>query len=224
VPGWGCGGCACRSRNGCRRREFDVIAFVLAALIGYALGMLNPASIVARFRGIDLRFVGSGNPGATNVGRALGPRWAIVVGFLDIAKGFLPAWIFTMTVGLVAGEIAGAAAVLGHVTSPLLKGRGGKGVATALGAILGATPWLAIPVLLAFGIGVLVLRRVGLASVLAAVALSIAGIGSVIWTIYPPSAAIFATVIAVIVVARHADNLRRADRPQQSEPPSTDPQ
>jgi glycerol-3-phosphate acyltransferase PlsY len=197
-----------------------MIELILAAVIGYALGMLNPASLVARIRGIDLRAIGSGNPGATNIGRALGPRWAVLVGLLDIAKGFAPAIAFTMTVGIVAGEVAGAAAVIGHVTSPLLRGRGGKGVATALGAILGATPWLAIPVLLAFGVGVLVLRRVGLASVLAAVALSLSGIGSVIWDIYPPSAALFATVIAVIVVARHADNMRR--HPQSPDLPSTD--
>jgi glycerol-3-phosphate acyltransferase PlsY len=197
-----------------------MIELIWAAVIGYALGMLNPASLVARLRGIDLRAIGSGNPGATNIGRALGPRWAVLVGLLDIAKGFAPAIAFTMTVGIVAGEVAGAAAVIGHVTSPLLRGRGGKGVATALGAILGATPWLAIPVLLAFGVGVFVLRRVGLASVLAAVVLSLAGIGSVIWDVYPPSAALFATVIAVIVVARHADNMRR--HPQSPDVPSTD--
>jgi glycerol-3-phosphate acyltransferase PlsY len=197
-----------------------MIELILAAVIGYALGMLNPASLVARLRGIDLRSIGSGNPGATNIGRALGPRWAVLVGFLDIAKGFAPAIAFTMTVGIVAGEVAGAAAVIGHVTSPLLRGRGGKGVATALGAVLGATPWLAIPVLLTFGVGVLVLRRVGLASVLAAVALSLSGIGSVILAVYPPSAALFATVIAVIVVARHADNMRR--HPQSPDLPSTD--
>lgn len=197
-----------------------MIELILPAVIGYTLGMLNPASLVARFRDIDLRAIGSGNPGATNIGRALGPRWAIVVGFLDIAKGFAPAIAFTMTVGIVAGEVAGAAAVIGHVTSPLLRGRGGKGVATALGAVLGVTPWLAIPVLLAFGVGVLVLRRVGLASVFAAVALSLSGIGSVIMALYPPSAAIFATVIAVIVVARHADNMRR--HPQSRDLPSTD--
>ena len=131
-----------------------LVTLLLAFLAGYAVGAVNPAAITARVFGIDLRATGSGNPGATNVTRALGPRWGVLVGFLDILKGFLPAVVFGMFVGQTAGEIAGLAAVLGHITSPYLKGRGGKGVATTLGAILGVQPLLAIPVLIAFGIGV----------------------------------------------------------------------
>ena len=109
----------------------------LAAVCGYALGSINPAVLIARVFGKDLRQVGSGNPGATNVGRALGPKWGVLVGFLDILKGLVPALVFGMLAGEIAGEIAGLAAVLGHITSPFLKGRGGKGVSTTLGAILG---------------------------------------------------------------------------------------
>ncbi len=184
----------------------------VAAVVGYALGAVNPAAIVARAFGVDLRAVGSGNPGATNVGRALGPRWAVLVGALDVAKGFVPAFAFGLLAGQGAGEVAGIAAVVGHITSPLLKGRGGKGVATALGAILGVQPVLAVPALLAFGLGVAVWRRVGLGAVLAALALLAGGIAGYLagWT--DAADMWFAVVLAGLVLLRHQRNLRQAWR------------
>ena len=112
---------------------------LVAAVVGFLVGSINPATIVARARGINLRDIGSGNPGATNTARALGARTGVLVGFLDIMKGFIPAAAFSQW-GPAAGEVAGLAAVLGHIFSPFLKGRGGKGVATTLGAVLGVQP------------------------------------------------------------------------------------
>lgn len=183
---------------------------LIAFAVGYGLGAVNPAAILARVFEIDLRSTGSGNPGATNVGRALGPRWAVFVGFLDILKGFIPAIVFGELVGQTAGEVAGIAAVLGHITSPYLKGRGGKGVATTLGAILGVQPLLAIPVLLAFGIGVAIWHRVGLGAVLGAVALVASGIAgwALGWT--DESDMWFAVVLGMLVLVRHQRNIRDA--------------
>ncbi len=184
--------------------------WLIAAVVGYALGAVNPAAIVARVFGVDLRATGSGNPGATNVGRALGARWGVVVGFLDVLKGFLPAWVFGYLVGQTAGEVAGLAAVVGHITSPYLRGRGGKGVATTLGAILGVQPLLAIPVLVAFGLGVAVWHRVGLGAVLGAFALIVSGIvgWAVGWT--DESDMWFAVVLGLLVLVRHQRNIREA--------------
>lgn len=184
--------------------------WLIAAVVGYGLGAVNPAAIVARVFGVDLRATGSGNPGATNVGRALGPRWAVLVGFLDVLKGFVPAVLFSHFVGQTAGEVAGIAAVVGHITSPYLKGRGGKGVATTLGAILGVAPLLAIPVLLAFGVGVLIWHRVGLGAMLGAVALIVSGLVGWFagWTDEPDMW--FAVVLGVLVLVRHQRNLRDA--------------
>ena len=197
------------------------VAVAAAGVVGYALGMLNPAALIARIRQVDLRRIGSGNPGATNVARAFGMRWAVVVAVLDIAKGFIPAALFMAIAGLLAAEVAGVAAVLGHITSPLLRGRGGKGVATALGAVLGVAPALAGVVLGVFAIGFLIVRRVGIASALAAGALSVVGILSVLVGWYPSSVALFSTVIAVLVVFRHTQNMRDVFRPQPPNHPST---
>ncbi len=190
----------------------SLIWWTVAAACGYLLGSINPAVLVARVFGKDLRQVGSGNPGATNVGRALGPRWAVLVGFLDALKGFVPAITFGLLVGEIAGEIAGLAAVLGHITSPFLKGRGGKGVSTTLGAILGVQPWFAIPVIIAFGIGVAVFRRVGIGAAIAAVVLAVTGVAY--WQIgwADGSDAAFAVALAVLVLGRHWLNIVQAIR------------
>jgi glycerol-3-phosphate acyltransferase PlsY len=184
--------------------------WVVAALVGYLVGAINPATIIARIFRVDLRSSGSGNPGATNVGRVLGPRWGIVVGVLDVLKGFVPAFAFGALVGQTAGEVAGLAAVLGHITSPYLKGRGGKGVATTLGAILGVQPVLAIPVLMAFGVGVAVFHRVGLGAVLGAIVLFVCGVIGY-WTGWTDVTDMwFAVALSVIVLVRHERNLRDA--------------
>ena len=198
-----------------------MIAIVAAGVLGYALGMLSPAALIARIRQVDLRRIGSGNPGATNVARAFGMRWAVLVALLDIAKGFIPAALFLSIDGVLVAEVAGVSAVLGHITSPLLRGRGGKGVATALGAVLGVAPALAAVVLAVFAAAFVISRRVGIASAIAAGALSISGIISVLLGWYPASVAIFATVIAVLVVYRHTQNVRDVFRPQPPNHPST---
>jgi len=190
----------------------------LAVVLGYLLGSISPAVAVARVFGIDIRAVGSGNPGATNVGRTLGVGWAILVGVLDVLKGLVPALAFGFLAGELAGELAGLAAVVGHVTSPWLRGRGGKGVATALGAILGVQAWLAIPVLVAFAVGVVVWRRVGLGAVLGAVALALSGpIGWVIGWCDGADAA-FALGLAAVVLARHRRNVQQSWSELRDEP------
>lgn len=182
----------------------DLLVLGLAALVGYGFGAINPASIIAKARGIDLTDVGSGNPGATNAARAMGKKLGIVVGLLDVLKGLIPALLFARySVG--AAEVAGFAAVVGHITSPFLRGRGGKGVATTLGAVLGAQPLWVPFILIAFVVGYLVTKRVGMGSVLGTVVLFVAalltpGLGTTV----------FGVGLAVLVLARHRQNMSEA--------------
>lgn len=172
-----------------------------AAVVGYLTGSVSPATLVARARGVDLRGVGSGNPGAANAGRALGRRTGVVVAVLDVAKGFLPA----LALGLAdqpAGLVAGAAAVVGHVTSPFLRGRGGKGVATAAGAVLAAHPVWAAWVVLTWLLVLALSRWIALASCAAALSLVVVALvvgQDVLW----------AAVLAAVVVVRHQANFAR---------------
>ena len=179
------------------------LVIALAAVVGYGIGSLNPASIIARVRGTDLRAVGSGNPGATNAGRAFGWQVGVLVALLDMLKGFVPVIAFEHLGFHEAALVAGLAAVLGHVTSPFLRGRGGKGVATSFGAILAVQPWWALVALVAFGLTVLVTRRIGVASVVAALALVPAA-----WVVHTTTAQmVFALAIALLVVLCHRRNL-----------------
>ena len=148
------------------------------------------------------------------MGRGVG----ILVGILDVLKGFLPAIAFTVWGSHIAGEIAGLAAVVGHITSPFLRGRGGKGVATALGAILGTHAIWASPVLAAFAVTVGITRRVGLGAVAAAIAL----IPTALLLSDGWHAWVMALVIAALILLRHQANIRSAVVPPASSDTDTD--
>lgn len=183
--------------------------WLLAMVVGYAIGSVNPASLIAKARGINLREVGSGNPGATNVSRAMGKKTGILVGFLDILKGFVPALAFLLLTGdLAVAELAGFAAVMGHVTSPFLHGHGGKGVATSLGAILAIEPLWLLPVFAVFGIVFGISRRMGIAALSGSLMLIPA---SIVWH-SEPSQIVFATAVALLILVRHQSNIRAALR------------
>jgi glycerol-3-phosphate acyltransferase PlsY len=181
----------------------------LFALGGFAAGSFPTGIIVARARGIDLRKVGSGNIGATNVGRALGKRWAIFVLVVDALKGWAPAalsqrWLPPMGVAIVA-----LAAVLGHMFSVFLKGRGGKGVATSLGAALALAPLAALA---SAGLYLLLYAAFRISSLGSLVAITSFPLALYVTGDRERAHYLFAAVIAVLVIARHKDNLRRLRR------------
>ena len=182
---------------------------LLAAVVGYAIGSLSPATWIARAGGVELAHEGSGNPGATNTGRVLGAKYGVLVFVLDLLKGFVPTLAFLLWQGEVPGLVAGFAAVMGHVTSPLLRGRGGRGVATAFGALLAAAPPTAAAALAVFVLVALVTRWVALASVLAAWTVAVAAVAAEIAR--PESSdealVVFSLGIAAVILWRHRDSL-----------------
>ncbi len=148
---------------------------VLATLAAYAVGSLSFAVIVSRVMGLnDPRTYGSKNPGATNVLRSGSKAAAIVTLLLDALKGWLPVVLvkwYGARYGLAEGTLAlvGLAAFLGHLYPVFFRFVGGKGVATALGVIVGINPLLGLAVGASFGIVVFFSRYVSLASMVAAV-------------------------------------------------------
>ena len=119
-------------------------AWILCAA-AYVAGSIPFGMLVARARGIDLRQVGSGNIGATNVARAMGKGWAVAVLAADAAKGFVPVWLGRrLDLPATAVAAAGGAAIVGHMFTLFLRGRGGKGVATSLGVALALSPIAAL--------------------------------------------------------------------------------
>jgi glycerol-3-phosphate acyltransferase PlsY len=178
------------------------VALVAAA---YLLGTFPSASIVARASGVDITTVGSGNPGASNVTRALGWRKGLVVFALDALKGAVATLVGLWIGGRAGGYVLGAAAILGHIYPATRRFRGGKGVATGAGALVVLHPVVA-GVIAVLWVGVSRLTgKAAVASIAAVVAtpvgLALAGV---------PAWEFVATLgVCALVVVRHAGNIRR---------------
>jgi len=206
------------------------VTWILFMLSAYLLGSIPFGVLIARSRGIDITAHGSGNIGATNVGRVLGRGFGLTCFLLDVGKGLLPvaaygwwhdllgAWATASTATTTWMWLAIAVAALaGHMWSVFLGYRGGKGVATAFGGLLAIWPTLGVPALLALGIWGLVVaatRIVSAASIAAAITLPIstavllvtvapAGDGSMA----PPI--VVSGAICVLVLWRHRSNMGR---------------
>lgn len=189
----------------------------VAVIGGYLIGSINPASIIARARGINLHQSGSGNPGATNAARVMGRKTGVLVLVLDLIKGVVAVLLFTWLVNPEIGALAGFMAILGHMTSPFLKGKGGKGVATTIGVLLAAEPLWLVPVLLVFAVVFVIVKRTGIASVAAAMALIVTAV--VDHNDLEMTA--IGVLIGLLVIVRHGRNIREAWQQVRSPEPAT---
>lgn len=198
---------------------------ILALIACYLLGAIPFSYLVARrVKGLDLTRHGSGNLGATNVFRTLGPLWGVLVLVLDMAKGAAAVALMTaVTARWPAGQptplhlppdvwriLAGFVAALGHTLSPFVGFRGGKGVATTAGAFFFLAPYPMLVALVVFTVVVGTTRIVSLASLSAASILPLAvfwfewNSADCSWTIIA-----FTTVISAWVIVKHRANIRR---------------
>ena len=190
----------------------------------YFLGSVPFALLLGKARGVDIRDLGSGNVGATNLGRALGRRWGVAAFLLDFLKGLAPVllarWLLHHSDGEPAARSpwieleAGAASILGHVFPIWLRFRGGKGVATTFGGMSGLAPLAALGAGVIWGVIFKMTRTVSVASIAAGLSLPIA-----VWLTHPnqsidtyPGKLLFAGAVAVLILARHRANLARLVR------------
>ena len=199
--------------------------FAVAVISAYLLGSIPFGFIIAKAHGKDLRSIGSGNIGATNVSRALGRRWAYFCFVLDVLKGMVPMLAVRSCVemphptpGLLSLWLAvGCAAILGHIFPIYLKFKGGKGVATSLGVAIGLWPYYTICAALAFAVWAavaLIWRYISLASIAASIAFPLVLILSIalrpgwdfisLWPLL-----IAAIAIPLMVIIRHRENIKR---------------
>lgn len=197
--------------------------------VAYLLGSVPFGLMVGRMKGIDPRTAGSGNIGATNVGRLLGRKFFVIVFLLDLLKGLVPMLAAaavlrnaadpqTFGAGTYALWFAvGLAAIVGHMFSVFLRFKGGKGVATSSGVVLGLFPYFTLPGLAALAVFFAVFkakRYVSLASIVAAVAFPVLYVAAGLvggWPIlggqWPLLA--FAVLVAVMIVYKHRSNIAR---------------
>ena len=198
--------------------------FALSVIAAYLLGSIPFGLIIAKAHGKDLRSIGSGNIGATNVSRALGKKWAYICFLLDVLKGFVPMllssnFIFykTNAAELFLSMAVGIAAIAGHIFPIYLRFKGGKGVATSFGVALGFWPYYtvcAIAAIIVWAGVVLIWRYISLASLIAAVTFPLTLLLAILlipqWHFsYLWPLCIIAAVIPLMVVLRHRENIKR---------------
>jgi len=198
--------------------------FAVAIVAAYLIGSVPFAFLIARSAGKDLRTIGSGNIGATNLARAVGRKWGYFCFALDVLKGLVPVAVAGAMGGalhtpllLSLWLLVGIAAILGHVFPVYLRFKGGKGVATSFGVALGLWPYFtlcALVALLVWVAVVLIWRYVSLASVSAAIAFPMALVVAIFIVPAWRSASLWPLVVAavaipILVIVRHRENLRR---------------
>lgn len=184
------------------------MTYAILLMFSYFLGSIPFGVIVGKMmRGVDIREFGSGNIGATNVYRTLGPGPGIVVFASDVLKGLIPVLIAKQIVPGVEWFIVltGMMAILGHTLSPFLKFRGGRGAATSLGVAVALVPLIAAIVFVAWVLIIAVTRYVSLASMLAAASAPV-----LMWVVRSPMEyRIFGVFVAAYVIVKHRDNIVR---------------
>ena len=154
----------------------NFLANIIWVVVAYLIGSVPTAYLVAkRVRGIDIREHGSGNIGATNVFRTMGKKWGALVLAADVLKGWIVVVILAPTAGAfpevsspLRQLLFGAAAIAGHTWTPWLKLKGGKGIATSAGALIGIFPLASLIVIAIWAVCFLIWRYVSLASIAAA--------------------------------------------------------
>jgi acyl phosphate:glycerol-3-phosphate acyltransferase len=194
-----------------------IVGFVLTLIVAYLLGSIPTGFLVAKARGVDIRAVGSGNIGATNVFRILGKAAGAFVLLADAAKGwvavFLVARLLAARCYPSAGPLtlewlqlgAGVAAILGHNYTCWLRFKGGKGIATSAGALAGLMPWAVLAALVIWILVFAATRYVSLASICAAFALPFAA-----WLLGASLKLIIVTgALAALAIYKHKGNIQR---------------
>ncbi|HIC09305.1 MAG TPA: glycerol-3-phosphate 1-O-acyltransferase PlsY [Aquificales bacterium] len=180
---------------------------VLLILISFFLGSIPFGYLLGLLKGVDIRRHGSGNVGATNVARVLGKKYGVIVYILDFLKGFIPTFLAAKLFGIDSWitALVGLAAVLGHMFSPFLGFRGGKGVATASGVLFGISPLLGFIVL---AVWFLTFKRSGYVS-LGSIVAALFSIFLVGVLNYPFPIKFLVTITAVLILVKHKSNLER---------------
>lgn len=197
----------------------EIFSYVVTALAAYLLGSIPTGYLVAKAKGIDIRSVGSGNIGATNVFRILGKSAGIFVLLVDALKGFLACHLIPIVVLKLFGDatgsqpqfaewlsiMAGIAAILGHNYTCWLKFKGGKGIATSAGVLIALVPGAFLMVLAVFLIVVFLSRIISLASIVAAICLPFA-----VWILQgSPTMIAVMTALGALAVYKHKANIGR---------------
>lgn len=180
--------------------------FIAMVLIAYFIGNISPSTLQAKARGIDIKKEGSGNAGTTNALRVMGKKAGAITLIVDVLKGTLCVVLGNLVCGHLCAMLCVVAVMLGHVWPVVYKFKGGKGVATAFGALTGLNPLLGVSALGIVVIGVLVSRRMSVGSELGALTFPI------VCYFLEPDFLYLGCVLALIILVKHRANIARLFR------------
>ncbi len=181
----------------------NIMNIIITILVSYFVGNISPAILLGKIKGIDIKKEGSGNAGTTNVLRILGKKYAVITLIVDILKGSLIVFYFSLTFGYFYAQIAFLSVVCGHIWPSLYSFKGGKGVATAFGATLILDYKSALICFLIVGIFVLITRRMSISAIVGIVAFPI----SIYF--FNKEALLVSIIVATIIFIKHKGNIER---------------
>ena len=176
---------------------------IVPVVIAYLLGNISPSIILGKIHGIDIKKEGSGNAGTTNALRVLGKKAALITLVIDIGKGVMAVIIGRLVGGAAVGYICALAVFCGHIWPCFYSFKGGKGVATAFGALLSVNWMLGLAALAVVAVGLALTQRMSVGSLLGAITFPI-----LCWLLEPDFIWI-GSVMALIVLIKHRANIGR---------------
>lgn len=179
---------------------------IIVGIVAYCIGNISPSTLMARAKGIDIKKEGSGNAGTTNALRVMGKKAGVITLVVDILKGTVAVLLGTLAGGQTGAMVCVICVIVGHIWPVFYKFKGGKGVATTFGALLGLNPVLALAVLGVVIIGVLISRRMSVGSELGALSFP------VICYFLEPGFMYPGCILAVLILVKHRANIARLFR------------
>lgn len=191
------------SAYGLAGEQYSFIFAVMTVAAAYFIGNISPAILIGKAKGIDIRKEGSGNAGTTNVLRVLGKKAAVATLLIDILKGTAAVVLGGMLFGEQIAAWCVPAVFAGHVWPAFFGFRGGKGVATAFGALMGFDPRMGLAALAIVAVGVVISRRMSFGSILGAVTFPFVAM------YFNSSFVPTGTVMALLIIIKHRGNIAR---------------
>ena len=194
-----------------------MVGYIIKIILSYLLGSVSGSLIAGKFKGVDIRKMGSGNAGGTNAFRTQGAGFAAVVILIDVAKGFIATvYVAYLTIPFITGPdpahinllliLCGVAAVVGHVYPVYFGFKGGKGAGAAIGVVLAIAPTILLIAVFIWIINLVITGFVGLGTIIAAVSIPVMSIFLSVDNIYFPY---FAFPLAVFIIYTHRSNIKR---------------
>ena len=192
----------------------NILFYVLLAIGAYLVGSISPSTLITKYvAGIDIRKVGSGNAGSTNVLRTLNRKWSLLSLICDILKGVIGAGAGLLIFralggawnGSLGGYIGGIAVILGHAYTVFYKFKGGKAVATTFGVIVVFNPILSVILLI---VTFIIIYKVGYVSLASMVGYTVNFIGSIFWNNGHEGYAIFCVITTLFILFLHRNNIK----------------